>query len=174
MYKAIATFAAMALWACGVSFGEEKTKSVEFGKDTKHTMTVPEKWETSTPGGMRALEVKVPKQGDDKDDGEIAVFIFAAGGGVDANIARWSKQMGGGEAKKSEAKTASGKTATMVEIEGTYAGMGKDGQPMAAKEGYKLLGAIVDDDGVFIKLTGPKATIAASKAAFDAMIASYK
>ncbi len=43
-----------------------------------------------------------------------------------------------------------------------------------AKEGYKLLGAIFEDDGVYIKLTGPKATIDANKAAFDKLVESYK
>lgn len=137
---------------------------------------MPEGWTASQPGGMRALEVKVPKSGDDKDDGEIAVFIMKGAGGVQGNLKRWTDGFGGEESLKGkrEIKTAAGKTATVVELEGAYKGMNKDGPMKEAKPDYKLLGAIFEDDGVYIKLTGPKATIDASKAAFEKMVESYK
>jgi hypothetical protein len=168
--------ATLALAFCAVIRAEDKTKSVEFGKEDKHTITMPDSWKTSEPGGMRALEVAVPKTGDDKEDGEIAVFVMKAAGGVQGNLTRWTGAFGGEAAlkDKKEVKAASGKTATVVEVEGTYKGMGKDGQMKEGKENYKLLGAIFEDDGVYIKFTGPKATIEASKAAFNKMVESYK
>ncbi len=74
--KTLLLFAAALLLVSGAAsfVGEEKSKTVEFGKDEKHSMSIPESWSASEPGGMRALEVKVPKTGDDKDDGEIAIF----------------------------------------------------------------------------------------------------
>jgi hypothetical protein len=175
MKKATFCLTALVLLLCAASFGEDKTKSVEFGEE-KHTMNIPEKWEATKPEnpGMRLMQIKVPKSGDDKEDAEVLIFFIKAGGSVDDNIKRWSRQFGGGEAKKTEAKTASGKTVTVAEIDGTYTGMGANGQPMPARENYKLFGTIIPDDGIFIKLTGPKATVAANKEAFDKMLASYK
>lgn len=167
----------LAMFLSGAAFSEEvKTKSIEFGKEEKHSMTVPATWTTSEPGGMRAIEVVVPKTGTDKEDGEIAVFIMKGAGGVKGNVSRWSGGFGGDASVKStkEVKSAAGKAATVVEIEGDYKGMGKDGPMKEAKPGYKLLGAIFEDDGVYIKFTGPKATVEASKAAFDKMVETYK
>ena len=95
-------------------------------------------------------------------------------GGVKGNLTRWTGAFGGAEAKTSEVKSAAGKAATVVEIEGAYKGMGKDGQMAEAKPNYKLLGAIFEEDGVYIKFTGPKATMEASKAAFSKLVESYK
>jgi len=168
--------AVFAVAFCACALAEEKTKAVEFGKDETHKIEIPESWTASTPGGMRALEVKVPKTGDDKEDGEIAVFIMKGSGGVAGNIPRWTGSFGGEQSlkEKKEVKTAGGKTATVVILEGAYKGMTPAGPMKEAKPDYMLLGAIFGEDGVYFKLTGPKATIEASKAAFNKMVESYK
>lgn len=156
---------------------EDKTKTAAFGKDADaHSVTIPEKWTTSEPGGMRALQIVVPKAGEDKDDGEIAVFIMKGSGGAAGNIPRWTGSFGGEQSlkDKKEVKTAGGKTATVVELEGAYKGMTPAGPMKEAKPDYKLLGAIFEDDGVYFKFTGPKATVEANKAAFAKLVETYK
>lgn len=170
-------FLAIALVLCTFSFAEDKTKTASFGKDADaHSVTIPEKWTTSEPGGMRALQIAVPKTGDDKDDGEIAVFIMKGGGGVAGNLPRWTGQMGGEQSlkDKKEVKSAAGKTATVVELEGAYKGMTAAGPMKEAKPDYKMLVAIFEDDSLYFRFTGPKATVEANKAAFAKLVETYK
>ncbi len=182
MSKALMLAIAFSLIVCGASFAEEaKTKSIEFGKDgSKHTISFPDTWKTSIPEtGMRAMEVTVPKAGDDKEDSEISVFAFPSGGGLAGNLPRWTGAFGGADSLKAQkkVKTAAGVEADVVELEGAYKGMSKDGPMTTAKEGFKMLGAIITIPGsgeVYFKLIGPKATIEANKAAFDKAIESFK
>jgi hypothetical protein len=177
MNKFVVCAAALLLAAGALKAEDAKTQSVEFGRDKKHTITIPAAWKNGEASGMRAAEITVPKQGEDKDDAEIAIFMLGAGGGVDANVNRWAGQFGGADAIKNKrsVKTVGGLDATIVEIEGSYKGMGKNGPMAEAKDNYKLLGAILNDGGdVFIKLIGPKATVDASKAAFDKLVESFK
>lgn len=177
MNKQIFCVAALVLAACVVRAEDAKTQSVEFGREKKHTITVPAAWKNNEASGMRAVDISVPKQGEDKDDAELTFFLLGAGGGVDANVNRWAGQFGGADSIKSKrtVKTSGGIEATVVEIEGSFKGMGKNGPMTEAKENYKLIGAILNDGGdVFIKLTGPKATVDANKAAFEKMVESYK
>jgi hypothetical protein len=46
----------------------------------------------------------------------------------------------------------------------------------AAKAGYRLLGAIIEDTGgnVFLKFTGPAKTIAAGERAFNQLLESFQ
>jgi hypothetical protein len=140
------------------------------------SFTLPAAWKKGEPSNaMRKYQADVPKSGDDKENAEFVVS--KAGGGVDANIKRWSGQFGGESALKSkyEVKTAAGITATVAELEGSYAAMTMGG-PQPAKENYKQLGAIIAtaDGDYFLKLTGPKKTVDDNKAAFDALVASFK
>jgi hypothetical protein len=99
------------------------TKPLNFGKDEKRfTMQVPANWKEEEPSNnMRMLQVRVPKMKDDPEDAEISAFKMGAAGGVDANIARWTKQFGGEASlkKKRMVKTGVGE-ATVAEIEGDY------------------------------------------------------
>jgi len=65
MSKAMLLSIAVLSIICGASFAEDaKTKPVEFGRDAKHTLALPETWKATVPEtGMRALEVAVPRQG---------------------------------------------------------------------------------------------------------------
>jgi hypothetical protein len=143
------------------------------GKDV--TWSAPAKWATMpNASAMRKATYKIPRAGDDKEDGEISVI--AASGGVDANVQRWAGQFGGAK-PKTETRTPNGLKVTIVEMHGTYAGgmpgMGGSGAP---KDHYMLLGAIVDqgDTQWFFKGTGPEKTMTAAKPDFDAFVASFK
>lgn len=152
--------------------------TVTFGKENgpQNSMVIPAEWKQETPANnMRLLQVKIPKKLDDADDGELMVFKFGGGGGVDANLKRWAGQMGGEDSMKLQRtlKTSSGKEATIAEFEGTYTAMTAGAAP---KSGYKMLGAIIITDAgeVYVKVAGPFNTIDGSKAEFDKMIESFK
>jgi hypothetical protein len=64
---------------------------------------------------------------------------------------------------------------TTVDVAGEYSGLGG---PMAASKpvpGYRLLGAFVEGPGgnIFVKFAGPARTIAANKAKYDVLLASF-
>ncbi len=154
-------------------------QAITWGRTTKFTMTTPGNWKQMPSTGMRQLQVSIPKTGADTDDAEMVGFVFPAGGGADANIQRWVAQMGGeGSLKgRKNLKTTAGADAIIAELEGSYAAMSPtDGTPQPAKSNYKMLGAFIPSAGgeVYLKLTGPKETVEAQKAAFDKMVESFK
>jgi hypothetical protein len=131
---------------------------------------------------MRKATYKIPAANGDKDDGELAVFYFGAGqgGGIEENVQRWVKQFDKrkpADGRRAD-RSANGLTQHTIEIdEGSYdpGTMGGGAKP-EPKAGYALLGAIVEapSGNYFFKLTGPKATVKASKAKFYKMLDSIK
>jgi hypothetical protein len=124
---------------------------------------------------MRKATYRVPHAEGDADDAELSVS--QAGGTTDANIKRWAGQLGRGVADvKREERRAGGMAVTVVEIHGDYAGMAMPGAPPQGKKaGWALLGAIVETSPpTFFKLTGPDRTVAAAKADFDRLVASFR
>lgn len=134
----------------------------------------PSSWQ-SVPNAntMRKATYKIPKVAGDAEDAELTVT--SAGGGVDANVKRWSGQFGNAEAK-TEQRKPNGLDVTVVEIKGTYASGGMMGGPATPKEGFMLLGAVVEggDRLHFFKMTGPEKTVSAAKKDFDAFVASFR
>jgi hypothetical protein len=163
----------LTLLICAASFGADE-KTVALGDKS---VVPPEGWKFSEPSNrMRLAQAAIPKAEGDSEGGELTVFSL--GGSVDANLERWVGQFGGKEALKDKRslKTASGKDATIVEIEGTLTAMSPAGGKAEPKEGMKMLGALIVTDAAQFqfKLTGPKKTIDANKAAFEKMIESFK
>jgi len=116
---------------------------------------------------MRAAQFRVPGA-----KGKVAascVFFYfgpGAAGGVDANVNRWLGQFTPKPKVKSTVKPEkiNGVAVTHVNAEGTYL----DGPPFGAKvpkPGYAMRGVIVmaPRGAVFIKMTGPKAVVAAAE-----------
>jgi hypothetical protein len=145
--------------------------------------TAPAAWKAQAERPMRAATYTVPRATGDSEDGEVAVFYFGPGqgGGVDANIKRWIAQFdapGGGPADKlakTSKSTVNGLPVTRIDLSGTYkAGAGPMMQPGPPKNGYRLLGAIVEgpQGAVFFKFTGPAKTVAANQAAFEKLVKS--
>lgn len=133
------------------------------------------------PNPMRKATFKVPKSGGDAEDGELT--LSAALGGVEKNVERWGKQFG--DAKPTTEKKKVGPfEVTVVTIKGKYAGggpmMGGAAGGAPAKEGYMLLGAIIEDptqpnaQAHFFKLVGPEKTVTAAKPDFDKLVASVR
>jgi hypothetical protein len=138
--------------------------------------TVPETWSPGAGSAMRVATYSVPAA-KGAEPAECAVFYFGRGqgGGVDANVQRWSGQFKEKPAPKQQRRTVGGLDLTRVDIEGTYLNPGGGMmQSRGEKPDYRLLGAIVEapDGHVFFKLTGPAATVSAAEAAFDSLLAS--
>jgi hypothetical protein len=125
---------------------------------------------------MRVATYAVPAA-KGSEAGECSVFFFGAGqgGGADENVDRWARQFEGTPPARRSNKTVSGLAVTLAEVEGTYLNPG-GGMMMSQgkKPGYRLLGAIVEapQGRVFFKMTGPAATVAAARPAFDGLVAS--
>lgn len=123
----------------------------------------PSSWQDRGPSSMRRVTFQVAP-------GTECYLVTLPGqaGGVSANVNRWRKQMGlaplsPGEIAKLPKQQALGVTGVLIEAEGTFTGMGG-----AAKEGQGLLGLILSyrNQTVFVKMTGPKAEVAAAKPGF--------
>jgi hypothetical protein len=127
---------------------------------------------------MRKATYLVPRAKGDSQDGELVVFYFGPdqGGSVDANISRWIGQFQGASDIHRADRSANGLLQHTVEVEkGTFSSQ-MPGDPSAPKSDYALLGAIVEapSGSYFFKLTGPRATVKASRDAFYELLDSVK
>jgi hypothetical protein len=143
----------------------------------------PVSWKQDAPRPMRVATYQVPAAKGDAEGGECGVFYFGGsqGGSVDANLARWLGQFTGAnghpvtEFARKEKRDVHGIGVTTVDLSGTFlfspTPMSPDKTP---KPGYRMLGAIIEapEGNVFVKLTGPAATIGENAAAFEAMLQS--
>jgi hypothetical protein len=141
--------------------------------------TPPSSWTAEGPRPMRVATYQIPKAAGDQDEAECAVYFFGAGqgGDVQANLARWLGQFAGPPAKwdRMEKKDVSGVPVTEVDEAGTFLWSASPMSPdKTPKQGWRLLGAIVEAPGgtVFVKMTGPAATVAAAKAGFESLVGS--
>jgi hypothetical protein len=142
--------------------------------------TAPAGWKAGPPQAMRAATYAVAAAPTDTAAAECVVYFFGAGqgGSVEANIERWKGQFTS-SGKPAPAivsrRTARGVAMTTVDIAGEYSGLGGPMAPSKPVPGYRLLGAIVEGPGgnIFVKFTGPARTIAANKAKYDVLLASF-
>lgn len=139
-------------------------------------MDLPPAWKRNPPANqMRLAEAQVPDASGDPAKACLVVFS-TAGGTVEENIARWSGQVRDANGQpvqgKPESQTVNGLKVSVVELTGTFAGMG-DTLP---KDNWMLRGAIVEapDGLLFIKMTGPAESMAAAAKDFQTMILSAK
>jgi hypothetical protein len=144
--------------------------------------TAPTAWKSEGARPMRAATYTIPSSAGDQANAECVVYFFGSGqgGSVQANLERWKGQIVGPDGKPADAKiakrTVHGLPVTTIDASGDYSGMGG---PMAAaksvQSNYRLLGAIIEGPGgnVFIKLTGPAKTVAASQAQFEQLLNSF-
>jgi len=140
--------------------------------------TVPSAWTAGKTTPMRVATYAVPAA-KGQDPGECTVFFFGhgEGGGVDENVARWGKQFEGAPKPAARQEQVAGMRVTRAEVAGTYlAPGGPMMQSTGKKAGYRLLGAIVEapQGNVFLKMTGPAATVSSAQAQFDALVASIR
>ena len=138
------------------------------------TFTLPAGWRRTPPASQfRLAQWEIPAEGGG-ETGEI-YFTPSIGGGVEANVARWAKQMHQ-EKAATRTLTVHGLTVTRVDVSGSYGGMAGPNAPAApAKDGWRLLGAAVETPSgtYFVKGVGPAAVMAREEAAFDLFLSSF-
>jgi len=133
---------------------------------------------------MRVATYLIPKDAEDDEPGECAVFYFGRGqgGSVDLNLQRWRDQFesdtGGQPSLAQRTSTINDLAVTTVSLAGTYlASMGPMFQSGAVKKpGYRMLGAIIEapEGNVFVKLTGPEKTVLSADVEFQAFLNSLR
>ena len=154
--------------ATGQASNEPSTR--KFG-DAK--FDVPAGWEEKPAASSVLLgEFRVPG-----DSGPARLTLSTAGGGTASNMDRWKGQFQRGPSDtepKESTLTIDGKTATLIEIHGTFNDTFGGGGP---KPDSELLGVAIPidaDHNYFIKLTGPKSTIEAAREKFTAFVNSAR
>lgn len=156
-----------ALFALALTAYADDPASFEVGA---FTFQRPADWQwVPVTSPMRKAQLKVPGA-DPSKAAELTFFHFGQGqgGDVQANAQRWLRQFKSKEgAEKTEPLDVPGAKVMLVSTEGTYAS-GMPGQPTKSLEDYALLGAIIESEGgaVFVKMTGPTATVKASRQRF--------
>ncbi len=143
---------------------------------------VPAGWVAEPPANpMRRAQYRVPGAA---GDGELVVFYFGPGQGGPPleNAQRWAMQFtqpGGSDplaALKTHTADIHGIPALFAETTGTYNSGAMSGGPAVARENWALLGVVAQggDANWFFKLTGPRATIEASRGTFEGMVGSLR
>jgi len=143
------------------------------------TAPVPSVWVSEPPKTkMRLVQFRVPRVGG-AEAAELVVFYFGKGqgGSAEANIARWQSQFSGADGKAPvqpvvQRLTVKDMPTTIAELSGTYARSLGMGPPSPPKPDQTLLAAIVETPrgNVTFELHGARATVAANRTAFLAMV----
>jgi hypothetical protein len=126
---------------------------------------------------FRQLQYSVPgSAGSGAAELIFSVFKQGDGGPVDMNIQRWVGQFRptDGTDARVEQRTATieGNTVTILELEGSYAGMGA----AAPRSGWAQFGAIIQAPGrtVYIRLLGPAETVLMNASVFEEMVTTMQ
>jgi hypothetical protein len=127
---------------------------------------------------MRVATYSIPAAEGDREAGECAVFYFgpSEGGDVESNMDRWVGQFESASAPVRSSRTVNEMNVHLIALSGAY--LASAGPMMGSgerKEGYRLLGAIVEapQGSVFFKLTGPSETVGACETEFNALVGSF-
>jgi len=171
--------AVCALAAAGAAAAEDKKgTSVELAGMKS---TTPATWKEETPSSnMRMAQFKIPKVEGDKDDAELAVFVFPGGSGtvkqnLERQLAKFAEE---GRKEKVDKLMVGALEAAYQDVTGTYK---KKPFPMSDKftpvEGYRQLYVVFEaKDGkqYYLTLLGPAKTVEAQKKGFEEFLKSFK
>jgi len=121
----------------------------------------PENWAYSEPSNnMRKAQFSASSPSG--KTAEVVFYYFGSGntGGIQANVDRWMKQFEDPQDKKVDSETINKTRVTYAQAHGTFLS-GRPFGPKTPNPGYGLLAAIIEGEGgaVFIKITGPKASV---------------
>lgn len=160
--------------------------SISIGENDAMSLAPAKDWKKKMPRSrIVEYEFEIPVVEGDEIPGRLTVM--GSGGSIDDNVSRWLNQFtdaGGKALTKDKAKveklSIGGLTVHYVDLSGTYKDM--PGGPFAGgattlRENYRMLGAIIENKtagNYFLKLYGPKATIAANEKAFQDFVNSLK
>ena len=137
-----------------------------------YSFSSPAGWKASTPSSsMRKAQFSAPGKG--QQSAEVVFFYFGAGGagGVKANVDRWMGQFKNPQNQKVESDKVGDVRVTYVRATGTFLS-GRPFGPKTPKEGYALLGAIIEGKkgAIFIKMTGPESAVKSNADKMKAMV----
>lgn len=135
--------------------------------------SAPTAWQKVKPAStMRAAEYKVDGAG----GAASVVYFINIGGDATSNIERWRTQFtsdtGGTPQADIATRTIAGCKVSLVKVQGTAKG-GQPGGPAADSPDWGLRGAVIEGGPkgpVFIKFSGPEATLAEHDATWNTMI----
>ena len=177
---------APAITSPGTTSGGDPSSWVTSGPDDPSTparcggfsFDKPAQWTWATPSRrFRQLQYSVPgTDGEGAAELIFSVFKDGDGGPVDMNIQRWIGQFrptDGIDARVDQrTATIGGNKVTILELEGSYAGMGA----AAPRPGWAQFGAIIEAPGrnVYIRLLGPSVTVLQNAGIFEEMVTTMK
>ena len=169
----------------GIVRGEDKPAGREIGlAEGKIIFEAPMTWTRKQPKSrIIEHEFAVPAVGEGKDDGRFTVM--GAGGGIEANIARWQGQFTQGDGTTTAEKTktqklqVNGVEVYYVDISGDYKDSAGPFNPAPAvtRPNYRMLAAIVNSEKLgqyFLKFYGPKDLVTANEKPFQDMVNALK
>jgi hypothetical protein len=178
----VAGFLGVALLAWGTARADDKGTVVDLdGLKSK----APAEWKEEKPSSrLRLAQFRLPAQGGDKEDADLAIFKGISGSSKD-NIKRWKDQFAPPEGKtiddvsKVETLKVSGSEAFYLDVAGTYKYKFPPFDPNAKvtlKPNYRMLAIQFEGpkDVYHIKLTGPAKTIEYYKKGFDEWFKAFK
>src|SRR5262249_4039389 len=116
--------------------------------------------------------------------GELVIYFFGkgGGGGLEANVERWKKQITPPDGKKIDdvMKRDSFKVGevrvTVVDLQGTYQSPQLPNQKSEKIANARMVGVVFDSQNgpYFFKLVGPAKTIESHKKGFDEWLKNFK
>ena len=148
----------------------------------------PASWKVQEPSNkFRAYQFALPKAAGDKDDGELVVFYFGAGGGGSPtdNLKRWKGMFEPPEGKsiddvsKMEKFKVGNVEVTYLDVSGTFLYKFPPFDPNAKvqrKGNSRQLGVVFASENgpYFITLKGPAKTVEEHKKSFDGWLKAFK
>jgi hypothetical protein len=165
------------LWVGFQAVAADAAKPVVF-KVSVQSFTAPAKWKsTPTASRMRAAQFTVPGKAK-TDAAECVFFYFGPGeaGGAQANLRRWVGQFAADPKPTIKTEEAKHGETPVVYLfaEGTYMSGPPFGGAKVPEKDYGMTAAVLGTKPgyIFVKLTGPKATVEAARADFKKMVES--
>ena len=144
------------------------------------SVALPPGWQSVPPSTrMRVAEYRLAGAAGAAAD--VSLAVFQLGGSVEDNIQRWLGQFTELDAPEEgrprrRQQEVDGVPVSLVDISGSYAGMGPMGAAQGPRPDYRMLGAVAEGPQglVFFKVTGPQAEIAAWAEGFEILIGSMR
>jgi hypothetical protein len=170
-------FVCLALFALTVCVLAQGAPSISF--------KAPEAWVTQkSSSAMRVAQYTLPHVDGDTEDASLVVYFFGTGGGgVQANLDRWTSQMSqpDGSASKEKAKInkfdSHGLKITTIDVTGTYiAEVAPGATERYNKPDFRLRAAVIETAGnpYYVKFTGPAKTMAKWNSSFEEFLKTFE
>ena len=170
-------FICLTLCALAVSVIAQGAPSISF--------KAPEGWVTQKSSStMRVAQYTLPHVDGDTEDASLVVYFFGTGGGgVQANLDRWTSQMSqpDGSASKDKAKInkfeSHGLKITTIDVSGTYiAEVAPGATERYNKPDFRLRAAVIEtaQNPYYIKFTGPAKTMAKWNSSFEEFLKTFE